>query len=225
MRPAKMFLLAALLFTPAANGAIVNVDQSGGGGSPWLGFMNVFELPANGGGFIFGSPWGVSDLVANFDDPNNKLTLLPNSIGDPDPFWYIGGGGPGSPGNKIMEAVLYQEYTDVFNGQTVTFEGVVSSNTFTQAHVATIFVRDFAPDFSSFNESSIPLVPGPFSVSLNADPGAGRHVQYGFQVRGENVWITDIDPFGNAMIRTIPEPGTLALLGLAGLTIVCRRRR
>jgi hypothetical protein len=24
---------------------------------PWQGFMNVFELPANGGGFVFNSGW------------------------------------------------------------------------------------------------------------------------------------------------------------------------
>ena len=30
--------------------------------------MNVFELPANGGGFVFGSAWGIADLVASFDD-------------------------------------------------------------------------------------------------------------------------------------------------------------
>jgi hypothetical protein len=221
MRRLSAILLVVLLLTPAANAVIVSVDPSGG---PWQGFMNVFELPVNGGGYVFGSPWAPADLVATFDDPNNKLTLSPNSVGDPNPFWYIGGGGPGAPGNKIMDANLYQEYTDVYNGQTVTFEGAVISNTFTQAHVAKIFIRDFAPDFSSFNEVSVPIAPGPFSISLNADAGAGRHVQYGFQVVGENVWATDVGPFGNAMIRTIPEPGTLALLGFAGLAIFRRRR-
>lgn len=222
MRRTTLILVLGLLLASNASAAITNVSDSTG---PWLGFMNVFELPANGGGYVFGSGWGVADLVATFNDGANNLTLSPNSIGDPNPFWYVGGGGPGAPGNKIMEANLYQEYTDVYNGQTLTFEGTVLSNTFTSAHTATIFIRDFAPDYSSFNQSVIPLVPGPFSFSLNADPGAGRHVQYGFQVRGENVWITDVDPFGNAVITTIPEPATLAFLGLAGLAIVRRRRR
>jgi hypothetical protein len=34
---------------------------------------------------------------------------------------------------------------------------------------------------------------------LNTDPEAGRHVQYGFQISGPNVWITDAGPFG--MVR------------------------
>lgn len=216
---ARLFLIG-LLVVPAASAATVNVSQSGG---PWLGWMNVFDLPANGGAYLWGSPWGIPDLVAIFNDPANTLTLKPNSIGDPSPYWYQGGGGPGAPGNKIMEANLYQEYTDVYNGQVLTFQGVVSSNTFTNAHVARIFIKDFAPDYSSFNSTIVPLVPGPFSISLATDPGAGRHVQYGFMVTGPCVWITDVDPFGSAVIRTIPEPVSLALLGLCGLLTLRRR--
>lgn len=220
MRKLFAMLLVSLALASTSSAAIVNVDNSAG---PWQGFLNVFELPSNGGAYVFGSPWGVGDLIATFNDGSNKLTLSPNSIGDPDPFWYTPAGGPGSTGNKIIEANLYQEYTDVYNGQTLTFQGTVLTNSFTQAHVASIFIRDFAPDYSSFNQSVIPVTPGPFSLSLNADAGLGRHVQYGFQVVGPDVWITDVGPFGNAMISTIPEPTTLALLGLAGLVIVRRR--
>jgi hypothetical protein len=220
MRHFTRLFLIGLLVVPAASAATVNVSQSSG---PWLGWMNVFELPANGGAYLWGSPWGIGDLVAVFNDPANQLTLKPNSIGDPSPYWYQGGGGPGAPGNKTMEANLYQEYTDVYNGQVLTFEGVVSANTFTAAHAAMIFIKDFAPDYSSFNSTIVPLVPGPFSVSLATDPGAGRHVQYGFQVTGPCVWITDVDPFGSAVIRTIPEPASLALLGLCGLLSLRRR--
>jgi hypothetical protein len=214
------FLMVALLAVPAS-GAVVTVGQSS---DPWLGFMNVFELPANGGGFVFASPWGVPDLVATFDDPGNKLTLSPNTVGDPDPFWYQGGGGPGAAGNKIMEANLYiQVDDDSLAGQSVTFEGTILSNTYTAAHEAFIFIRDFAPDFSSVNETIVPAVSGAFSINLNTDPGLGRHVQYGFQSRGENVWVTDVGPFGNVMIGTIPEPATLALMGLGGALLLRRR--
>lgn len=214
--------LAGLAAASAAQGAVVGVDKST---APWLGFMNVYELPANGGGFVFANGWGVADLNASFNDPADTLTLSPNTIGDPNPFWYIGGGGPGAAGNKVMEANLYQEVTNSLSGQNVVFQGTVLSNTFTSAHVAKLFIRDFAPDYSSLNEVSIPLTPGPFSINLNTDPGAGRHVQWGFQVKGVNVWFTDTAPFGTAVISTaIPVPGSIAVLGLGGLVATRRRR-
>jgi hypothetical protein len=215
-------LSAGLLLSSSAHAAVVQVNDSS---ATWNGFMNVFELPSNGGAFIFASGWGVADLVATFDDANSKLTLSPNTIGDPDPFWYQGGGGPGQLGNKFMEANLYQQVDDgSLSGQTVTFQGTVLTNTFTQAHETRIFIRDFAPDYSSFNETIVPAIPGAFSIDLLTDGGAGRHVQWGFQTRGENVWITDTAPFGNVMISTIPAPSALALMGLGGC-IALRRRR
>lgn len=163
------------------------------------GFMNVFELPINGGGYVFGSPWGPADLTATWSGSN--VTLGPNSIGDPDPFWYIGGGAPGNPGNKTMEANLYAEPAGSLPGQTVTFSGTVTSNTLTSAHHAYAFVKDFAPDFSSFNLDVIELpTSGLFSVSLATVNDPARHVQWGFQMVGPNVWITDRGPFGSVTI-------------------------
>lgn len=223
MRTMKVAAMAAgLALSATAFGQItVGVDDSSGN---WLGFMNVSELPSNGGAFVFGSGWGIADLVTEFDDANSKLTFSPNTIGDPSPFWYQGGGGPGQLGNKIMEANLFQQVDDAFAGQTVTFEGEILSNTFTQAHVGSIFIRDFAPDFSSFNETFVPATPGAFSIQLATDPGAGRHVQWGFQVKGENVWVTDTAPFGNMMIGTVPTPASVAAFGLAGVFAGRRRR-
>jgi len=219
----RMGLLAvAVAGTAASAQTTVGVDQSG---APWLGFMNVFELPANGGGFVFGSGWGVPDLVATFDDPNNELVLSPNTVNDPDPFWYQGGGGPGQAGNKVMEANLYQEVTDGLAGQMVTFEGTILSDSTTSAHMGRIFIKDFAADYSSFNETIIDITgPGAFSISLLTDAGPGRHVQYGFQFIGENVWSTDVAPFGNITIGTVPTPASAALIGLGGL-VASRRRR
>ncbi len=212
--------LATFLAAATVQAVVVTPGPSS---SPWLGYMNVFELPSNGGGFVFGSGWGVPDLVATFNDPAQTLTLSPNTIGDPNPFWYIGGGGPGAAGNKIMEANLYIETTGTLNGQEVTFQGSILSNSFTAAHAASIFIRDFAPDYSSVIETSIPMVPGNFSLTLNTLPDLGRHVQYGFQVRGVNVWFTDTAPFGNAVIG-IPGPGAAALLGFGALAAARRRR-
>ena len=171
----------------------------------WLGYMNVFQLPANGGGYVFGSGWGTADLRAVFSD--GALTLSPNTIGDPNDFWYIGGGAPGNPGNKIMGANMYVQKTGVLSGTSVTFSGTVLSNTLTGSHQAVAFIKDFAPDYSSFNTITVPLAPGPFSITLNTDPGAGRHVQYGFETTGVNVWQTDVAPFGSVVVATLaPKP-------------------
>lgn len=224
-------MLAATVAVSAASAQTVNVSDSTG---PWLGFMNVFELDANGGGFVFGSGWGTADLKATFDDGANTLTLAPAFVNDVNEFWYqntsgtaadpVNPGGPGQLGNKKMEANVFQEATDVYNGTTLTFEGNVASNSFTAAHESWIFIKDFAADFSSFTETRIAMTAGAFSISHATDAGAGRHVQWGFQTIGENVWDGDEGPFGTAVISTVPTPASAALIGLGGL-IATRRRR
>ena len=228
MTRVKMFACCAVAVVAAmgtqAQATAADVDV-GPSSAPWIGFMNVLELPANGGAFVFGSGWGVPDLVATFDDPGNTVTLSPNTVGDPDPFWYIGGGAPGNPGNKIMEANMFIEETGPLAGQTVNFSYDVLANTSTAAHVGISFIRDFAPDFSSFVESSAPLTVGAGTVSLATINDPLRHVQYGFQLKGENVWVTDTAPFGSIVIGTIPEPGTMVLAGLGLIGIFGARRR
>ncbi len=223
-------LVGAMALASVAHADVsVGIDPSSG---PWLAYMNVFELPANGSGFIFGSSWGIADLVADFNDAAFTLTVSPNTIGDPNEFWYQdptgsgnpNPGGPGAPGNKFMEANLYQQVTGAYAGQTVTFSGTILSNTFTQAHEARLFIRDFAADYSSVVEVFLDVTGGSFSFSLDTIADAGRHVQWGIQVRGENVWVTDTAPFGNAVFATVPTPGALAVLGLGGL-VASRRRR
>jgi hypothetical protein len=225
MRKFLLLIAAAAMACSVAQAQItVTVSE---GSAAWFGFMNVSELPVNGGAFAFGSGWGVSDLSATFDDLNNTLTLTPNSIGDPDPFWYQGGGAPGNPGNKSMAASLYQESIGGLTNQTVTFEVTVLANSWTSAHETKIFIKDFAPDFSSNVASEVTLAgPGTYSVSLTTINDPARPVQYGFETVGENVWVTDLAPFGSLVVGTVPEPSTFALLGgLFALCFVMYRRR
>jgi hypothetical protein len=201
---------------------VVTVDPS----ATWNGFMNVFELPSNGGGFVFGSGWGTADLTATFSGP--VLTLGPNSVNDPNSFWYTPSGGPGAAGNKIMDANMYVEPpAGTLSGQTVTFTGVVLSNSLTSPYTSVAFIKDFAPDFSSFTQVTAPLTPGPFAISLATLPGL-RHVQYGFETKGPNVWVTDRGPVGEVQIVAagIPEPAAFMLAGIAALCLAgCRRPR
>jgi len=202
----------------------VTVDPA----ASWLGFMNVSNLPANGGAFQFGSTWGSADLKAVFAGP--VLTLSPNSVGDTNEYWYQGvgtnPGGPGAPGNKLMGASMYVESGGgVLAGQVLTFTGLVLSNTFTSAHSSVAFIKDFAPDYSSFNVISAPLVDGVFSISLATVNDPARHVQYGFETIGVNVWVTDTAPFGAAQVTAIPEPAGVTLAGLGAALCAIRRRR
>lgn len=224
--------VAFLLFSGTAHAAvIVDVSDSTGG---WNGFMNVFDasttMPCDGA-YQFGSGWGLPDLNSDFDDANSKLTLSPNTIGDPDPYWYVGGGMPGAQGNKCMEANLFgnfpngsPELTALQADGTLVFNGNVLMNTFTAAHMAEIFIKEFTPDYATLNETAIALSPGAFSLT-HALTGLGGEVQYGFRVKGENVWAGDEGPFGNAMIATVPEPTGLALIGIAGMGLFCLRRK
>ena len=84
------------------------------------------------------------------------------------------------------------------------------------------FIKDFAPDYSSYNVASVPLVNGAFNVSLATIADPARHVQYGFETIGPDVWITDVGPYGNIQVTT-PEPATLGMLLIGGLALLRRR--
>jgi hypothetical protein len=200
MNRLSVAVFAGLLASSSALAVDVTLPNSAGmPGAPWLGFMNVSELS---GQYVFGSPWGVPDIRASFDDAAQTMTVTPNSINDPNPFWYTPAGGPGSTGNKIMDAVVYVQQTGVYGGSILNFSGTILSNTLTSAHTANVFIRDFAPDFSSFNEVAIPATVGPFSLSLGCDPTPGRHVQIGVQMVGPCVWITDLPQAGSVVLSS-----------------------
>ena len=200
-------LVIALMLVAFASGAIAQTPVTVDPATMTFGYMNVFDF---GNNFQFGSGWGQSDLVAIWAGP--EVTLSPNTIGDPNEYWYqcVGLPGqvapdncgvPGAPGNKIMEAICHAQVDDgSLSGVEVVFSGNVIANSFTD-HTVHAFIRDFAPDFSSNVESLIPLdANGYFSVSLNTIADPARHVQYGFITTGVNVWVTDTEPFGSMTI-------------------------
>jgi hypothetical protein len=234
----RALLLSAIGLTLLGASRASAVDLTVDPAAPWVGFMNIFEIPQNGGGFVFNSTWGVPDLTASFNGP--VLTLGPNQINDPSNFWYTPAGGPGAVGNKTMDANMYQQVDGTFAGQTVNFSGHVISDTLVgevnqvgNGWTSVAFIKDFAPDFSSSVTVTEPLVTGQdFDLSLDAINDPTRHVQFGFETIGPDVWSTDVGNFGSIQVTAVstavlPEPGTLSLLGVgvvAGATARRRRR-
>jgi hypothetical protein len=209
------------LGTPAKAAMTFTVDP----GATWSGYMNVSNLPANGGAYQFGSSWGTADLTAAFSGP--ILTLGPNSINDPDPYWYVGGGAPGNPGNKNMFAEFYMDKGGTLAGQDITFTANVLSNTFINPYTTIAYIYDYAPDYSTKVETTVPLTNGIFNLNYTAINDPTRHVLIGFLTVGPNVWVTDRGPVGTAQITAVPEPQEYAvgIAALLGAVILLRRRQ
>jgi hypothetical protein len=221
-------LLAATAVLLAGQGLVnaqsvnVTVDPS----QNWVGYMNVFNLPADGGGYVFGSSWGTSDLRASFAGPT--LTLAPNiNVWETtDTFWVKGDGV--SP-NKNMDANMYVESdpgAGSLGGNIVNFAGLTLANTLVSPYTSVAFIKDFTPSFSLVSQSTISLVGGQgFNISLATH--AGDVVQYGFETIGPDANPATVAGLGSAEVTAVPEPGSLALLagGLLALPRLFKRGR
>ena len=171
------------------------------------GYMNVFAPPSAGGGYLFGQSWAVKDLRAQFTG-STSVTLAPCYVADSGTYWYTPGGQPGATGTKIMEANVYGQADGTYAGQSVKFSGTVPSYTLqggTSGWSVKAFIRDFTADYSSYNEQAVPIsATGSFSVRLNAVNDPSRHVQWGLQMKGPNVWITDLASKGTVVVSALP---------------------
>ncbi len=178
-----------LLFTAMLFVAFVGTSQNTvevDANANFLGYANVFELPANGGGFVFGEAWGVPDLKTVVDPGAGTVTLQPNfnTWGDgTDPFWVNQVTGEG---NKIFEGNTYVEDNSLI-GSELTFIGGVVSNTIDPEYTVIAFIKVFNSDFSVVKQESTELVAGEnFEVTYTNVEGTDTTLQYGFQVVGVN---------------------------------------
>ena len=131
-----------------------------------------------------------------------------------------------------MDANMYVETTGVYSGQTLTFTGDVLANTLFgnvnqlgNGWTSVAFIKDFSADYSSSISVTAPLVNGMFSLSLPTINDPTRHIQYGFETIGPDVWITDVGPYGSIQITAVPEPSGLAVAGVGALAALWLRRR
>ncbi|MBN2511640.1 MAG: PEP-CTERM sorting domain-containing protein [Sedimentisphaerales bacterium] len=210
-----VFAVLCLMGVAQADMVINGADP----GAAWNGWMNVFETPANGGGYLWGSSWGAADLRAGFDGAG-VLSLAPNTncYNPADAYWV----NPDGSGNKDMEANFYQEWSGLA-GQMVTFNYTVGTNTLPAGYIAQAFIKVLNPDdsWATINIAVAELTPGSGTVSLAVNSIANPVTQVGFMLRG-----LVVDPASEAAatsVTIVPEPTTIALLGLGAL--VLKRRK
>lgn len=168
------------------------------------GYRNVFDLPANGGAYRGGQVWPVADLRATFTS-GTSVTLAPCVVSDTSSTWYTPSGRPGAAGNKTIEANVYGQADGTYAGETLRFSGTVAAHTLLSGSgqwAVKAFIRDFSADYSSMIETQVPLsATGAFSVSLTAIDDPTRHVQWGLQTTGPNVWSTDLASKGTVIVN------------------------
>ena len=186
-----------------SNATVINFDPT----ANFIGYMNVFETPANGGGYVFGSPWGVPDLKTVIDPTpvDGSATIYPNfntyDDNPTDPFWVDQSTGLG---NKTMEANTYIDDPSLAQ-QELIWTGYVLSNTIDPSYQAEAFIKVFNADFSVLKIETAPLVQGEyFEVNYtNVEPG-DTFVQYGFYVIGLNASSANEGALGNVVIGAQP---------------------
>jgi prepilin-type N-terminal cleavage/methylation domain-containing protein len=168
------------------------------------GYMNVFDRTSGTFDPTVSGRWAVPDLRADFTS-GTSVTLAPCYVSDTSSFWYTPSGEPGATGNKIMEANVYGQADGTYAGKEVSFSGSVPSYSLLSGSgnwTVKAFIRDFAADYSSYTESAFPIsTTGSFSISLQAINDPTRHVQWGLQTTGPNVWITDLASKGTVVVN------------------------
>jgi hypothetical protein len=187
-------LLSTAFMTNAQNTVVADASAD------YLGYANVYETIANGGGLVFGSEWGVADLKSVVDAGAGSVTIQPNfnAYNASDPFWVDPATGLG---NKVFEGNTFIENNTTLIGSELTFTGGVASNTLDPSYVAIAFIKVFNADFSILKLETAPLVAGQdFSITYTNVEPEDTTIQYGYQVLGLNANPEDEAALGSIVV-------------------------
>jgi hypothetical protein len=206
--PATVSSLGNVVVAQAAPSATVTVDP----GQTWIGYMNVFALPVNGGGYQFGSAWGTGALTAFFTG-TSTLTLIPctNVWETTDTYWVQANG---VTPNEIMDASMYVQNDNLVNTNVV-FIGTCQNNSLTAApepytgvyYTSVAFIKAFGASYNLLASVSAAVTTGQaFGLDLNTTGAA--HVQYGFETIGPDANPATVANLGNVVLSagTAPAP-------------------
>jgi hypothetical protein len=164
------------------------------------GFINYFALnPDNTAGGYAGGFGYATDLLRSkvvngvaYIMPNTALYDINNAV------WTNPDGTP----NKFVEQDLFIANDDLA-GQTLTYNGYCPSNSVPSEYLASVWIEDFAPDYSSFTAVNSNLVAGQaFSITLPTTPGT--HIQYGIRLVGPDNSPTNTDTASAALVSINP---------------------
>lgn len=209
-------LALGLLLCGTTTGLAGTVTVTPDPAKTWVGWMNVSELPANGGAYLWGSGWGTADLPAVFTGNQLKLSPNTNCYNPADAYWT----NPDGSGNKQMEANFYVD-DPALAGNDVHFTGFVTANTLVAPYQSVAFIKEFTADYSALLQMiTVPLVGGSaFNVFATIAPG--NHGQFGFMTTGPDANPATVGLLGAALV--IPEPSSIGL-GLVLAALAYRRR-
>lgn len=206
----KIIFTNFLVFFLTISAAFAQNDVEFNASDNWVGFMNVSQLPADGGGYEFGSPWVVASLKTLLNVAEGTMSLQPNfntyAENSADPYWV---NQSTKEGNKNMEANTFVEPGATFNGEDLTFSGTVERNTLAAGYTADFFIKALDPDNDyqdALGGSKVVALPasGSFSVSATgAELAPGLVIQYGFVVRGPNANPADEADLGSVRIGKV----------------------
>ncbi|WP_430404156.1 T9SS type A sorting domain-containing protein [Fluviicola sp.] len=201
----KIYAIISISMISAVSNAQNNVTFSAN--DSWVGYVNVFETPANGNAYLWGSPWAIADLQTTINTGANTMTLQPNFnlyAADPtDAYWVDQ---TTQLGAKYISGSTYVEPGPSFNGSALTFEGdVLSNNLDLTKYEAKFYIN--ALDSTNGYANTLPgktfNIPasGHFSVSATAgELPVGLIIQYGFTIYGRNANPVDATALGSIVI-------------------------